>query len=58
MRKLTSTAFRNLEIYDLVLRLQNMYDFAGPTNSSTLFWNKYLNPPTPAKSVVPAEESG
>lgn len=27
-----------------------MKDFAGPTNSSKIFWDTYLDPPTPDKA--------
>lgn len=33
-----------------------MRDFAGPTNSSKIFWDAYLEPPVPAKGAVPKEE--
>lgn len=33
-----------------------MRDFAGPSNSSKIFWDTYLGPPVPAGKVkVPSE---
>lgn len=37
-----TAAFSNLEIFELVVTLQDMADLAPPTNATRGFWDKYL----------------
>lgn len=34
--------FENVQIYDLVMRLLGIQDFAASTNGTMNFWDKYL----------------
>ena len=35
-------AFRNVELYDLVINLLGIEEYAAPTNGTPGFWERYL----------------